>query len=95
MSKPQQIAKEAASILNQRGKEYGNYEEVFENFAIRATLVLKNKLKEGEVVLPADTARLLSELKNTRWDVGGYKRDHAVDGGNYKYIAAALEEKND
>lgn len=93
MSKPQQIAKEAASIFNERGKEYGNYEEVFENFAIRATLVLKNKLKEGEVVSPADTARLLSELKNTRWDVGGYKRDHAVDGGNYKYIAAALEEK--
>lgn len=93
MSKPQQIAKEAALILNQRGKEYGNYEEVFENFAIRATLVLKNKLKEGEVVSPTDTARLLSELKNTRWDVGGYKRDHAVDGGNYKYIAAALEEK--
>ena len=93
MSKPQQISKEAALILNQRGKEYGNYEEVFENFAIRATLVLKNKLKEGEVVSPADTARLLSELKNTRWDVGGYKRDHAVDGGNYKYIAAALEEK--
>ena len=83
MSKPQQLAKEAALILNQRGKEYGNYEEVFENFAIRATLVLKNKLKEGEVVSPADTARLLGELKNTRWDVGGYKRDHAVDGGNY------------
>ena len=92
MSKPQQLAKEAASILNQRGEQYGDFRQVFENFAIRATLVLKKKLKEGEVVSPADTARLLGELKNTRWDIGGYKRDHAVDGGNYKFIAGALEE---
>lgn len=91
MIKPQQLAKEAASILNQRGKQYGDYEEVFHNFAIRISLVLSKKLKEN--VTPAEAAKILSELKSTRWDVGGYKRDHAVDGGNYKYIAAALEEK--
>ncbi len=91
MSKPQQIAKEAASILNQRGKQYGDYEEVFYNFAIRISLVLSKKLKEN--VTPAEAAKILSELKSTRWDVGGYKRDHAVDGGNYNFIAGALEEK--
>ena len=93
MSKPQQIAKEAVAILKQRGKEYGNYEEVFTNFAIRITLTLSKKLKED--VTPAEAAKILAELKFSRWDVGGYKRDHAVDGGNYKYIAGALEEKND
>lgn len=91
MSKPQQIAKEAALILNQRGKQYGDYEEVFHNFAIRISLVLSKKLKEN--VTPAEAAKILSELKSTRWDVGGYKRDHAVDGGNYNFIAGALEEK--
>tara|TARA_Y100000114_G_C11720402_1_gene308159 strand:+ start:628 stop:906 length:279 start_codon:yes stop_codon:yes gene_type:complete len=89
--KPQQLAKEAASILEQRGKNYGNYEEVFINFAARISLVLARKLKED--VTPAEGARILDELKGTRWDVGGYKRDHAVDGGNYKFIAGALEEK--
>tara|TARA_B100000989_G_scaffold54158_1_gene36303 strand:- start:1123 stop:1401 length:279 start_codon:yes stop_codon:yes gene_type:complete len=89
--KPKQLAKEAASILEQRGKQYGNYEEVFKNFAARITLVLARKLKED--VTPAEGARILDELKGTRWDTGGYKRDHAVDGGNYKFIAGALEEK--
>ena len=93
MIKPQQLAKEAADILEQRGKNYGNYEEVFINFAARISLVLAKKLKED--VTPAEGARILDELKGTRWDVGGYKRDHAVDGGNYKFIAGALEEKND
>ena len=91
MSSPQQIAKEAVEILKQRGKEYGNYEEVFTNFAIRITLTLSKKLKEE--VTPAEAAKILAELKSTRWDVGGYKRDHAVDGGNYNFIAGALEEK--
>ena len=91
MIKPQQLAKEAASILEKRGKNYGNYEEVFRNFAARISLVLARKLKED--VTPAEGARILDELKGTRWDVGGYKRDHAVDGGNYKFIAGALEEK--
>ena len=66
--------------------------EVRNNNIEKAIRVLKKKLKQGEVVSPADTARLLGELKNTRWDIGGYKRDHAVDGGNYKFIAGALEE---
>lgn len=91
MTKPHTLAKEAASILNQRGKQYGNYEEVFNNFAIRISLVLSKKLKEG--VTPAEAAKILAELKSTRWDIGGYKRDHAVDGGNYNFIAGALEEK--
>ena len=91
MSSPQQIAKEAVAILKQRGKEYGNYEEVFTNFAVRITLTLSKKLKED--VTPAEAAKILSELKSTRWDIGGYKRDHAVDGGNYNFIAGALEEK--
>ena len=91
MSKPQQIAKEAASILNQRCKQYVDYEEVFYNFAIRISLVLSKKLKEN--VTPAEAAKLLFELKSTRLDEGGYKRDHAVDGGNYNFIAGALEEK--
>ena len=91
MIKPQQLAKEAADILEQRGKQYGDFEKVFTNFAARITLVLANKLKKD--VTPAEGARILDELKSTRWDVNGYKRDHAVDGGNYKFIAGALEEK--
>lgn len=91
MTKPQQLAKEAATILEQRGKQYGNYEEVFRNFAIRISLVLGKKLKED--VTPAESARIMDELKSVRWDTGGYRRDHAVDGGNYKFMAGALEEK--
>ena len=91
MIKPQQLAKEAATILEQRGKQYGNYEDVFKNFAARISLVQARKLKVD--VTPAEGARIMDELKGTRWDTGGYKRDHAVDGGNYKFIAGALEEK--
>ena len=72
-------------------KIIGNYEEVFRNFAIRISLVLGKKLKED--VTPAESARIMDELKSVRWDTGGYRRDHAVDGGNYKFMAGALEEK--
>lgn len=84
------ILKEAQLIMSQRGKSYGDANELYENFAMRINLVLQKKLKAK--VLPSEAARIMQEGKSARWDTGGYKRDHSIDGGNYYFIAGALHE---
>ena len=89
---PLEVLKEAELILSQRGKELGNYEELYENLAVRINLMLGDQLKEP--VKAWQAAKIIGEMKYSRMDVGGYKRDHVIDGGNYGFITGALYEND-
>ena len=43
---PAEVSKEAQSILSQRGKELGDYTELYENLTVRINLMLGDQLKE-------------------------------------------------
>lgn len=88
MSAPQDLAKEAAQTMADRGKKLGPYQPLYKELAIRWSLVL------GVEVSPAQTARMLVEMKLARWNAG-YDKDHALDGANYSFIAAALEGESE
>lgn len=88
MSDPQDLAKEAAQTMKDRGKKLGPYQPLYKELAIRWSLVL------GVEVTPAQTARMLVEMKLARWNAG-YDKDHAIDGANYSFIAAALEGESE
>ena len=88
MSAPQDLAIEAAQTMKDRGKKLGPYQPLYKELAIRWSLVV------GVEVTPAQTARMLVEMKLARWNAG-YDEDHAVDGANYCFIAAALEGESE
>jgi hypothetical protein len=88
MSAPQDIAVSASKILTSRGKKLGPYQPLYKELAIRWTLVL------GVEVTPAQTARMLVEMKLARWNAG-FDEDHAIDAANYSFIAAALESESE
>ena len=48
----------------------------------------------GVEVTPAQTARMLVEMKLARWNAG-FDEDHAIDAANYSFIAAALEGESE
>jgi len=55
-------------------------------------LAVRWSLVAGVTLSPAQTARMLIEMKLARWNAG-FDEDHAIDSANYSFIAAALEEK--
>ena len=89
---PLEVLKEAELILSQRGEELGDYEELYRNFAVRINLTFGDQLKEPAKAWQA--AKIIGEMKYARMDVGGYKRDHVIDGGNYGFIVGALKEND-
>jgi len=87
---PVEVSKEAQSILSQRGKELGDYAELYENLTVRINLMLGDQLKKP--IEPWQVTKIIAEMKLARMDVGGYKRDHVLDGGNYLFLTGALYE---
>ena len=88
MSAPQDLAKEAAQTMKDRGKKLGPCQPLYKELAIRWSLVV------GVEVTPAQTARMLVEMKLARWNAG-FDEDHAIDAANYSFIAAALESESE
>jgi len=86
MKKPDLFSKKAAEILADRAVKLGDFEELYENFARRLTLFL------GQDITPAQSARIILEMKLSRCDVGGYDQDHVLDAANYLFIFGALKE---
>lgn len=86
MSAPQDIAVKASKILTRRAKKLGPYKPLYKELATRWSLVV------GVEVTPAQTARMLIEMKLARWNAG-FDEDHSIDAANYSFIAAALEDK--
>ena len=80
------ILSTADDILVERGKQYGDASLLFSNMSVRFGLVL------GIYVSPFQAARIMSELKAARLDLG-YHPDHIVDQLNY--LALAGEVKGD
>jgi len=74
---------DAQQILEERGKQYGDARILFQNIAVRFSLVL------GHPVTPYEAARLLAELKMARLDLK-YQTDSILDGMNYFALAGAL-----
>ena len=87
---PRDLLEEADLILSQRGQELGDYAELYENFAVRINLMLKNQLKKP--IEPWQATKIIAEMKLARMDVGGYTRDHVLDCGNYLFLTGALHE---
>ena len=87
---PAEVSKEAQSILSQRGKELGDYTELYENLTVRINLMLGDQLKEP--IKSWQVTKIIAEMKLARMDVGGYKRDHVLDCGNYLFLTGALHE---
>ena len=86
MEKPDLFAAKAADILADRAVKLGDFKDLYENFAKRLTLFL------GQDITPAQSARIILEMKLSRCDVGGYDQDHVLDAANYLFIYGALKE---
>ena len=74
------------AILSQRGQEYGEAAQLFEQIARRFSLVI------GREINSYTAARLMVELKLARLDQG-YKEDSLIDALGYMSIAADLVDK--
>jgi len=74
------------AILEQRGKEYGDADLLFNKIADRFSLVLNRPVDKYTA------ARLLVELKLARLDMG-YKEDSLLDSLGYLSIAASLHQE--
>ena len=86
--KPQKLAKAAAQILESRATKLGPYKPLYSELAVRWSMVA------GVTLSPAQTARMLVEMKLARWNAG-FDEDHAIDAANYSFIAAALEGESE
>jgi len=83
-----EMHKMCADLIVNRGQTHGDLESTFDNMAARMSLTL------GVKVTPSQAARVMLDMKQARWDSGGYNLDHAIDGANYILIAASMEERD-
>ena len=76
------VLKEAASLLGERGKEYGPEDACFQRSADLATIILNKSISKYDV------AMILHANKLARLQESRTKSDHYVDGINYLAFGA-------
>lgn len=84
---PHNFLSEAASIIGERGHDYGGIEDNFRKAADIANAVL------GRALTPYDIAMVLACVKLARMRTSPDKRDNYLDCANYLAFAAELEGK--
>ena len=82
---PKTFLVQAETILEQRGKQYGDCFELFERMATRFGYAI------GEKITPYQTARIMIELKLARLDLNPYDEDSIIDIINYTALAGAMK----
>ena len=87
MTNHRDILKEAASLIAERGKEYGPEDACFQRSADLATIVLNKPISKYDV------AMILGLNKMARLQESRSKRDHYVDGINYMAFAAQFAQQ--
>jgi hypothetical protein len=83
------ILKAAASLLTERGKEYGPEDACFERSAKLASIALNKPISKYDV------AMILAMNKVARLQESRAKADHYVDWINYTAFAAQFSEQLD
>lgn len=90
--KPERVAVllEAADLITgDRNISYGEPTQNFTNIAEFLTTRLGHKLRDGEVITPADVADMMILLKVAR-NIGNTKRDTYVDIAGYAGCGAEI-----
>ena len=87
MTNHRDILKEAASLIAERGREYGPEDACFQRSADLATIVLNKPISKYDV------AMILGLNKMARLQESRSKRDHYVDGINYMAFAAQFAQQ--
>ena len=85
--KPNIILNECEDILKLKGKQYGDYVELFDRMAERFSFTL------GEYVTPVRAAMIMVELKLSRLDLNLPCHDDFQDAINYLAIAGSLQSR--
>jgi len=83
-----EVLKEAASLIAERGKEYGPEDACFERSSNIATILLNKQISKYDV------AMILHANKLARLQESRTKMDHYVDGINYMAFAAQFASDN-
>lgn len=87
LSPRESVLAEAASLITgDRNKTYGSPTQNFQNTAELWTVLLRHKLKDGEVIDPNEVGTLMVALKLAR-TVAQDKRDNYVDMAGYAACA--------
>ena len=78
------LIKESVRIYGERGKQYGNMQEVMEKTALIASLII------GKTITPGEIALILHAVKLARLNRDPFNPDTYMDGVNYLAIAGEL-----
>lgn len=81
---PKNFLDEAASLIDDRGADYGGIEQNFETIALLANTVLNRDLSAYDV------AMILHCVKLARLRTSPHKRDNYLDGVNYLAFAGEM-----
>ena len=81
------VLKEAASLLGERGKEYGPEDACFQRSADLASIILNKSISKYDV------AMILHANKLARLQESRAKADHYVDGINYLAFGAQFAQQ--
>ena len=82
-----EVLKQSASLISERGKEYGPEDACFQRSADLATIVLNKPISKYDV------AMILGLNKMARLQESRAKMDHYVDGINYMAFAAQFAQQ--
>lgn len=82
MTNHREVLKQAASLLNERGAEYGPEDACFQRSADLASIILNKSISKYDV------AMILHANKLARLQESRTKLDHYVDGVNYLAFGA-------
>ena len=88
-NKAKEFLIKSESILEQRGKQYGDANILHKAIANRFSLVM------GIKVTPYMVARLMIELKLARLDVGRYSDDSIYDIINYTALSGQMKNNEE
>ncbi len=83
-----EVLKEAASLITERGKEYGPEDACFQRSAELATIALNKPISKYDV------AMILAMNKVARLQESRTKKDHYVDNINYMAFAAQFARQD-
>tara|TARA_R100000234_G_scaffold76458_1_gene47519 strand:+ start:2465 stop:2752 length:288 start_codon:yes stop_codon:yes gene_type:complete len=90
--KANNYAARAVDILEERGKEHGDFNKLFDEMGSLFSFILANKLKDD--ITPYEAALLMVALKLARMQQKGTgTQDSILDAIGYLSIAGALYEK--
>lgn len=87
---PHKLLNEAASIIGERGQDYGDIENNFENIARIA-----NAMLQDTQLTAYDIAIVLAAVKFARIKQSPWKRDNYVDGVNYLAFAGEIATRGE